>query len=303
MENTIFKGDKVLVNKLLYGARLPMSPYEIPWINILFHISRSYLTVNNVHWKYRRIRGFSKCNKNDIVVFNFPDENEVLIKRCIAGPGDTLLIDSAEVYINGTRQEFPYLIKHRYKICTSIDSRRFESCIISPNYSNTFRIHKEGDESCIDLDLYQAKRLIEASLLDSLPRCFNFNPISSEAFAVCKELGWSIDNFGPLIVPKAGTKIKLNHENFNKYKTTIKALEQCDIFCRNDSFFIDNQFEEYYKFENDYYFFMGDNRYNSRDSRYIGLISEQMIIGKTRMLLFSNSKSRSLRERFFRRIK
>jgi signal peptidase I len=30
MEDTLLPGDKVLVNKLVYGTKLPASPYDIP---------------------------------------------------------------------------------------------------------------------------------------------------------------------------------------------------------------------------------------------------------------------------------
>ena len=37
---------------------------------------------------------------------------------------------------------------------------------------------------------------------------------------------------------------------------------------------------------NDYYFVLGDNRIDSLDSRYIGLISKKEILGKTSLILF-----------------
>ncbi len=111
------EGDKVLVGKLLYGPRFPISPYEIPWFNVLYHFRRSYAKNSSlVSWKYRRLKGFTTCKKNDIVVFNSPNENIILIKRCIAVPGDTLLIDSSTVCINRIKQDYPNSIKLRYEI-------------------------------------------------------------------------------------------------------------------------------------------------------------------------------------------
>jgi len=50
----------------------------------------------------------------------------------------------------------------------------------------------------------------------------------------------------------------------------------------------DNYEAETYTFQYDYYFMIGDHRYDSKDSRYIGPVPENRIIGKTRRILFSN---------------
>jgi signal peptidase I len=39
MEDTIISGDKILLNKLTYGPLLPVSPIEIPWVNIAFYLN------------------------------------------------------------------------------------------------------------------------------------------------------------------------------------------------------------------------------------------------------------------------
>jgi len=41
MEDTLMPGDKVLVNKLAYGPKLPASPYEIPWVNLIRYIGNT----------------------------------------------------------------------------------------------------------------------------------------------------------------------------------------------------------------------------------------------------------------------
>ena len=79
MENSLFQGERILVNKWSYGLRAP------------------YMSLFSYHrWNPRRI------DKDDIVVFNNPaaikepviDRREIYISRCIGVPGDTLLIDS-----------------------------------------------------------------------------------------------------------------------------------------------------------------------------------------------------------------
>ena len=79
MENSLFQGERILVNKWSYGLRLPLMS--------LFSYHR---------WCERSVR------KQDVVVFNNPaaigqptiDRREIYISRCIGTPGDTLLVDS-----------------------------------------------------------------------------------------------------------------------------------------------------------------------------------------------------------------
>lgn len=79
MENSIFQGERILVNKWSYGLRVPFMS--------LFSYHR---------WCENPVR------RQDIVVFNNPagirqpviDRREIYISRCIGVPGDTLLVDS-----------------------------------------------------------------------------------------------------------------------------------------------------------------------------------------------------------------
>lgn len=79
MENSLYRGERILVNKWSYGLRLPF----MAW------------------WGYHRWPD-RPVKQGDIVVFNNPgnlsqpvvDRRETFISRCIGTPGDTLLIDS-----------------------------------------------------------------------------------------------------------------------------------------------------------------------------------------------------------------
>lgn len=82
MYPTLQQGDRVLVNKLIFGARI---------YNNLDSIKNGKLTC----W---RTRGMREIKHNDILVFNFPKKddklffkmNYVFVKRCIALPGDSI---------------------------------------------------------------------------------------------------------------------------------------------------------------------------------------------------------------------
>jgi len=92
MENTLRIGDFLFVNKFLYGAT---TPQHLPFTGIAI--------------PHLRLPGLTSPKRGDVIVFEYPgDRDEVrsapginYVKRCIALPGDTLLIQDKVVFING----------------------------------------------------------------------------------------------------------------------------------------------------------------------------------------------------------
>lgn len=84
MKETMLPGERIIVNKWAYGLRLP------------------YMQI----WGYHRV-GEAKVQKGDVVVFNDPlkvtealtDHRPLLVYRCLAGPGDTISVDSCRLVI------------------------------------------------------------------------------------------------------------------------------------------------------------------------------------------------------------
>jgi signal peptidase I len=78
MEDTLLVGDFLLANKFVYGARLPL-----------------------VNW---RLPALKDPQPGDVVIFIYPvDGVTKYIKRCVAGPGDTVEIKDKVLYVNGKR--------------------------------------------------------------------------------------------------------------------------------------------------------------------------------------------------------
>lgn len=156
MESSLYTGDHLFVSKLAYGPRVPQTPLTVPLThNVWLGGRKSYSTL--IQNDYRRLKGFGKVERDDYVVFGFPNGDTVLtkcpaedyyslcrrmgrkmvisnygpvqtrpmdkkdhyVKRCVAVAGDTLQVIDGLVYVNGVQQEQYPGIQFSYRVATS----------------------------------------------------------------------------------------------------------------------------------------------------------------------------------------
>ena len=80
---TLLVGDHILVNKFIYGTKIPFSD--------------------------RRVLIFKKPERGDIIVFKYPENpKKDFIKRVIATEGDAIEERDKAVYVNGKASKEPY---------------------------------------------------------------------------------------------------------------------------------------------------------------------------------------------------
>ena len=85
MEDTLLVGDHILVNKFMYGERIPYTDL--------------------------RFFDFKRPQRGDVVVFIYPeDESKDFIKRVVAVEGDTIEVKEKKVYVNDTLQNEPFAV-------------------------------------------------------------------------------------------------------------------------------------------------------------------------------------------------
>jgi len=83
MEKSLLIGDYLLGLKFVYGA--PILPFS-----------------------YIKFPGFGEPKPGDVVIFEYPGiDNKDYIKRCVAGPGQTISISGKDVFIDGHKLKSP----------------------------------------------------------------------------------------------------------------------------------------------------------------------------------------------------
>ena len=139
-------------------------------------------------------------------------------------------------------------------------------------------IDKEKELSLTHIDAIKIKN---SNQFDTIYRVIEETKISNSIFFPNnKRFSWNNDHFGPLYIPKAGDKIDLNIKTLPLYKKIITDYEFNDLKVIDEDILINGIKENEYVFKQDYYWMMGDNRYNSEDSRVWGFVPFDHVLGR-----------------------
>ncbi|MFT6934180.1 MAG: signal peptidase I [Maribacter sp.] len=132
LERTLRVGDFLFVSKFHYGARTPMTTVAAPMVHDTLPVVGVPSYLNKPQLPYFRLPGFTKVDRNDIVVFSWPadtvrrffkreagvkkpiDKKSNYVKRCVGVPGDSLEVRDGYVFINGKQLELPGSAKPQY---------------------------------------------------------------------------------------------------------------------------------------------------------------------------------------------
>ena len=329
MEKTLQINDHLFVSKLKYGPKIPNTPLSFPFAQHTMPLTtnaKSYLEW--IKWPYKRLTGFTKIKNDDIVVFNFPEGDTVLVqyqsedyhllkrydphildkheftvrpvdkrdnyvKRCVAIPGDTLKIVNTQVYVNGKPQELFDQIQHRYVVQTNgsrINPRTLEKMDI---YQADVRDVGNGffEIPLIDANAEVISKMPQVQLVEKIVKPEGLYTV--DVFPHDARYPWNLDNFGPLWIPKKGMTVKIDTSNICLYDRIISAYEGNDLKITTGDIYINGAKADSYTFKMDYYWMMGDNRHDSLDSRYWGFVPEDHIVGAPRFIWLSLNPEKS----------
>lgn len=323
MERTLLVGDFLFVNKWSYGLRMPMRPLSIPFLqNTLWdkggdgnpkNDPKSYSEA--IKLPYFRLPVLGEVERNDIVVFNYPDDSvhiaidrkDAYVKRAVAVAGDVLEIKEGKLFINGKRElrkgdaevqqaynittASQLNIPNLYKVFGFLPVKEYQT---NSGYFYEFsgltdkmvRELKENDEVLSVSKVKEfpghqdVKRYLDIAKSQELQQYVYTDKINEPYSIFPLNKNWNKDWYGPLRIPKKGDIIDLNEETLPMYQKLITEFEGNDMEVNNGQIIINGQVAKQYEVKQDYYFMMGDNRDASLDSRYFGFVPETHIVGK-----------------------
>ena len=232
----------------------------------------------------------------DEIIVRPVDKRENFIKRCVAIAGDTLQIKNRIVYINNVAQPLPEFHEFKYDVTTDAPLDQDQLNNMGIQFSDN---PNKNQVNQLQNNLYEISMTdAEMASLKMLPVVKNIQPIVPDVrthdkspylfpFSGAGTENWTVDNYGPMWIPKKGATIQLTPDNIIRYKRSIAVYEGNKFEEKNGQYFINGKPATNYTFKMDYYWMMGDNRHNSLDSRFWGFVPEDHIVGKASLIWFS----------------
>ena len=289
MENSLYKGEGVLVNKWSYGLRLPFPSM------IGYH-----------RWAPEQaVRG-------DVVLFNNPlpenltqrlEARDVFISRCIGTPGDTLLLNEelmavdGEVFSPDTKELYVYSSSSEDLLLATLSSLGLDD--------NVLVGYESGGNYIRSFSHYEFY-LISQRLGDAI----EFVPLKKQEKV--KSLGKGLVHFSdttdvdcsvetqrvhPFVIPARGKAVRVYPWNAKLLCNTLISHEQCRADVKGDTLLVNGRPVAEVTFTKDYYWVASNDPVNFNDSRLFGFVPEDHLIGKASYIWYPARKGR-----FFQRV-
>lgn len=255
MENTLYQGERIFVDRWSYGFRLPL-------MNVIgYH-----------RWFSHRVK------QGDIFVFNNPadltesciNRRPSFIGRCLGGPGDTLLVDSlfAVTTMIQNAPDRKYLYSYPLQKEQALDSL-LQRLHITPSPL----LGQDGNRRVRSFSRYEYYLIGQA--------------MGADSWLTPAEEGGEGNGRHRLIIPGRDRTVSVEPWNRTLLCNTLVMHEHRNAFISRDTLFVDGKPVQTCRFSKDYYWAGTNSVISFSDSRLFGLVPEDHIIGRASRIWFS----------------
>lgn len=230
-------------------------------------------------------RGKKSPKNGDIIIFKYPgSEDKCYVKRCVAGPGQTVEIQYKNLIVDGKRENFIKEVKY------------IRDGILTPNISqfDTLFVPSTGD-TINTTGLHIREFLFYKHLIHQE------NPKKEITAEYNLYIDSILSNDQPIINYYTGLKkVAINKVEFNKIDNWVYLSHMFEQVKKDHpdnkieiqkQIYIDRKPVYKYVVKYDNYFVLGDNRDNSLDSRFWGFVNRNFIKAKATIFYFSIDKN------------
>jgi signal peptidase I len=275
MERSLLVGDFLLGLKFMYGS--PVLP-----------IPNTYL----------KFPGITDPKPGDVIIFKYPGfDRKDYIKRCIAGPGQTIEIHGMHVIVDGRELILPP--KGQYLVNGNLPDARITEfpALRIPAKGDTLDPQKMGVREflffkhLVEQENPRAKVAVQYQLylngVFANDRQFNLSGYN----LTMQDLHEDKLPLVNLYNSKKKLYFNLNHlddwTELDRFLSTILSSFPADSARFRYALYLNGVAVQRYIVKKDNYFMMGDNRDNSKDSRFWGYLNRNFIKAKAFILYFS----------------
>ena len=252
MENSLLRGERVIVNKWSYGLRLPLMGMT----------------------GYHRLAARG-VERGDIVLFNNPagkgtiDRRELFINRCIGLPGDTLMLNGQLIQ---TRDQ---VLSPDSKLVYAYPGEQEDLVVEAMRRvgigDNKLMGFDRGDflRSFSHYEIYLMRQELRGQV--------TFRSLQTD----------TADGVHPFVVPARGKAVKVYPWNAKLLCNTIVQHEGRQARLQGDTLWVDGRRVTSYTFTKDYHWVASNNSVSLCDSRLFGFVPDDHIIGRASLIWFS----------------
>lgn len=227
------------------------------------------------------------------VIWRPVDRRENYVKRCVGLPGQKFEIKAGEIYNDNVMMPAPEFVQYCYTFShgrwaqMTAEQRDVFWDDLGVAEADRPANPRDGRQG-VPLTAEMVAKLRANPDVTALERC-EFSPYDNFLFplATAMQNGWTLDDYGPVVIPAKGMTVKLDEEGWATYGHAIAHYEPHTAEWRGGRAYIDGVPADSYTFEMDYYFMMGDNRHKSLDSRFWGFVPEDHVVGRPERVLIS----------------